>query len=130
MRRRTPPGEEFHCSQEIASIWTSRVQYLQEERALIAGAKRVREERREAERAAKLAEEESRAAAQEARLALQRAEEARLREQEASRRTVGKNGQNSVDSTILDGSWSIFFLNLCIAFYFKENLRQTRKKRI
>ena len=25
------------------------------------------------------------------------------------RRTVGKNGQNSVDSTILDGSWSIFF---------------------
>ena len=58
--------EDFHCGREIAGVWTSRVQYLQEERALIAGAKRVREERREAERAAKRAEEESRAAAQEA----------------------------------------------------------------
>ena len=81
--------EEFHCGQEIAGVWTSRVQYLQEELALIAGARRVREERRKAARIAKRAEEESRAAAHEARLALRRAEEARLREQEASRRIRG-----------------------------------------
>ena len=59
---------------------------MQEERALIAGAKRVKEERRDAERAAKRAEEESRAAAQEAMLAQRRAEEAGQRQQEALRR--------------------------------------------
>ena len=81
--------EDFHCGREIAGVWTSRVQYLQEECALIAGAKRVREERREAERIAKRAEEESRASTHEAGLALRSAEEARLREQEASRRVRG-----------------------------------------
>ena len=78
--------EDFHCGREIAGVWSSRVQYLQEERALIAGAKRTREERREAQEAAKRAEEESRAPAQEAKLAMQRAEEARQRQQEALRR--------------------------------------------
>ena len=78
--------EVFHCGREIAGIWPARIKYLQEERALIAGARRVREERREAEEAAKHAEEESRAAALEARRAYERAEEARQRQQEASRR--------------------------------------------
>ena len=77
--------EDFHCGREIRGVWASRVQYLQVERALIAGAKRVKEERREAERATKRAEEESRAAAQEAMLAQRRAEEARQRQRERER---------------------------------------------